>query len=155
MTGKSGDDLEVQVPCGTVIRDIDTSELIGDLIDPGQQCKVAESKKQRGGTETCIQVPARGIGPVNEPNANDVLCGRVHSNSRHPGNIQFRKLTHARKKEYLDKSTTRLERTRIATDVVHFIRMERGGRFLKEDPDGGWFDIGDAEAIKKVRRALL
>lgn len=120
-----------------------------------QQCKVAESKKQRGGTETCIQVPARGIGPVNEPNANDVLCGRVHSNSRHPGNIQFRKLTHARKKEYLDKSTTRLERTRIATDVVHFIRMERGGRFLKEDPDGGWFDIGDAEAIKKVRRALL
>ena len=45
MTGKSGDDLEVQVPCGTVIRDIDTGELIGDLIDPGQQCKVSDGGK--------------------------------------------------------------------------------------------------------------
>lgn len=42
MTGKSGDDLEVRVPRGTVIHDVDTGELIGDLTDDGQRLKVAE-----------------------------------------------------------------------------------------------------------------
>jgi len=41
MTGKSGNDLDVKVPCGTVIRDVDTGELIGDLTEPGQRLKVA------------------------------------------------------------------------------------------------------------------
>jgi GTP-binding protein len=47
MTGKSGDDLEVRVPRGTVIHDVDTGELIGDLTDDGQKLKVAEGG--RGG----------------------------------------------------------------------------------------------------------
>ena len=42
MTGKSGDDLFVHVPCGTVIHDVDTGELLGDLTDSGQQLKVAQ-----------------------------------------------------------------------------------------------------------------
>jgi len=46
-SGKSGNDLEVIVPCGTVVRDIDTGELMGDLTDPGQRLKVAEGG--RGG----------------------------------------------------------------------------------------------------------
>jgi GTP-binding protein len=46
-TGKSGDDLDVFVPCGTVVRDIDTSELICDLTEPGQRQMVAEGG--RGG----------------------------------------------------------------------------------------------------------
>ena len=41
-TGRSGDDLEVNVPCGTVVRDIDTHEVLGDLTAPGQRLKVAE-----------------------------------------------------------------------------------------------------------------
>lgn len=41
-TGRSGKDLEVSVPCGTVIHDVDTGELIGDLTDIGQRIKVAE-----------------------------------------------------------------------------------------------------------------
>lgn len=41
-TGKSGKDLEVSVPCGTVIHDVDTGELIGDLTDIEQRIKVAE-----------------------------------------------------------------------------------------------------------------
>lgn len=32
--------------------------------------------------------------------------------------------------------------------------MNPPGRFLKEDPDGAWFDIGDHKAIKKVGQAL-
>ena len=47
MTGKSGDDLEVKVPQGTVVHDVDTGELICDLTDEGQRQMVAEGG--RGG----------------------------------------------------------------------------------------------------------
>lgn len=41
MTGKSGDDLEVRVPVGTVVHDVDTGELICDLTGDGQRQMVA------------------------------------------------------------------------------------------------------------------
>ena len=41
-TGRSGEDLVVTVPCGTVIHDVDTDELIGDLTENGQRLKLAE-----------------------------------------------------------------------------------------------------------------
>jgi GTP-binding protein len=40
-SGRKGDDLMVRVPVGTVIYDIDTEELIGDLVTPGQSAMVA------------------------------------------------------------------------------------------------------------------
>ena len=46
-TGRSGEDLDVVVPCGTVVHDVDTGELICDLTDAGQRRKVAEGG--RGG----------------------------------------------------------------------------------------------------------
>ena len=46
-TGRSGDDLDVKVPCGTVVHDVDTGELICDLTDDGQRQMVAEGG--RGG----------------------------------------------------------------------------------------------------------
>ena len=42
-TGKSGEDLEVIVPCGTVVHEIDTDELLGDLTETGQRMMVAEA----------------------------------------------------------------------------------------------------------------
>ena len=47
MTGKSGDDLDVMIPCGTVVHEVDTGELICDLTEPGQRQMVAEGG--RGG----------------------------------------------------------------------------------------------------------
>jgi GTP-binding protein len=41
-TGRSGDDLEVLVPAGTLVHDVDTGEIICDLTDAGQRQKVAE-----------------------------------------------------------------------------------------------------------------
>ena len=41
-TGRSGEDLDVKIPCGTVVHDVDTGELICDLTDPGQRQKLAE-----------------------------------------------------------------------------------------------------------------
>ncbi len=46
-TGRSGDDLDVIIPIGTVVHDVDTGELICDLTEPGQRQKVAEGG--RGG----------------------------------------------------------------------------------------------------------
>ncbi len=46
-TGKSGEDLEVKIPCGTVVVDVDTGETICDLTEAGQRQMVAEGG--RGG----------------------------------------------------------------------------------------------------------
>ena len=46
-TGRSGEDLDVMVPRGTVVHDVDTGELICDLTEVGQRQKVAEGG--RGG----------------------------------------------------------------------------------------------------------
>ena len=46
-TGRSGEDLEVMIPIGTVVADVDTGEIICDLTETGQRQKVAEGG--RGG----------------------------------------------------------------------------------------------------------
>ncbi len=42
MTGKSGEDLLIPVPVGTLVYDDDTREMIGDITDAGQQILVAQ-----------------------------------------------------------------------------------------------------------------
>lgn len=46
-TGRSGDDLVVDVPLGTVVGDLDTGERIGDIVEEGQRLLVARGG--RGG----------------------------------------------------------------------------------------------------------
>jgi GTPase len=46
-SGKSGADLVMPVPPGTVLRDVDTNELIGEIIEAGQEIRIA--KGGRGG----------------------------------------------------------------------------------------------------------
>ena len=40
-TGRSGTDLEICVPVGTIVTDAGTEEILGDLVEPGQRLKVA------------------------------------------------------------------------------------------------------------------
>ncbi|GEK28186.1 GTPase ObgE [Furfurilactobacillus siliginis] len=47
MTGRSADDLIVKVPGGTIIRNLETGEVLGDLTEPGQRLVIA--KGGRGG----------------------------------------------------------------------------------------------------------
>lgn len=42
MTGRGGEDLYVEVPVGTVVKDVDTQEVMGDLVTPGQVLLVAQ-----------------------------------------------------------------------------------------------------------------
>lgn len=46
-TGRSGNDLEISVPIGTVVHDVDTGEFLADLTSDGQRQKIAEGG--RGG----------------------------------------------------------------------------------------------------------
>lgn len=46
-TGRSGKDLTIRVPVGTRIKDEETDELVGELLQPGQQLRVAQGG--RGG----------------------------------------------------------------------------------------------------------
>jgi len=103
-----------------------------------------------------VHVPPRGIGPIVDPNENDVLCGRGGRINSHPGNIRFRNIISVNKKEYLASTTKKLKKAHIAAKIVYDIRgLDPAGRFLKEDTDTGlWFDIGDAKAIKKTGQAL-
>lgn len=45
MTGASGRDRYIQVPCGTIIYDAETNEVLGDLVSPGQSALVAKGGK--------------------------------------------------------------------------------------------------------------
>jgi hypothetical protein len=113
-------------------------------------------KKSTAQPRPAMHVPPRGIGPIAEPNENDVLCGRGGRINAHEGNVQFRDIVMVNKKEYLAKTTKKLEKAHIAARIVEFIRsMDPPGRFLKEDSDTGlWYDVGDAKAIKKAGQAL-
>ena len=44
-SGRGGEDLEVVVPVGTIIRDRDTHEVLGDLVHAGDRLKVAQGGK--------------------------------------------------------------------------------------------------------------
>ena len=44
-TGADGGDRIIQVPCGTVVYDADTDEILGDLVQPGQTLCVAKGGK--------------------------------------------------------------------------------------------------------------
>ena len=46
-TGSSGDDMELRVPPGTVVKDADTDEFLGDVVNPGDRVVVARGG--RGG----------------------------------------------------------------------------------------------------------
>jgi len=114
------------------------------------------TRKSTAQPRPILNVPPKGIGPIADPNVNDVLCGRGGRINSHAGNVQFRDIIHSKKKEYLAPTTKKLEKAHIAAGIVNDIRtMNPPGRFLKEEKGTGmWYDIGDAKAIKKTGQAL-
>ena len=56
--GRSGADLYIDVPLGTVVRDADTNEILGDLSVPGQELLVAQGGRGGRGNEA-FKTPTR------------------------------------------------------------------------------------------------
>jgi len=111
----------------------------------------APVRPQKHSNRPFVLIPPRGIGPIHDIVVSDVLCGRGGRINAHIGNVQFRAMVCQRKEEYLSKK--KLAKAHIAAEIVYHVRG-LGGRFLKEDPDGSWWDVGDQKAIKKVGQAL-
>mmetsp|Transcript_45186 Transcript_45186/g.96139 ORF Transcript_45186/g.96139 Transcript_45186/m.96139 type:complete len:357 (+) Transcript_45186:194-1264(+) len=84
---------------------------------------------------------------------NDVICGRGGKANTHPGNISFRE--EAKKLRSWYESSSKSEKFTISSFLVDVVR-ERGGRFLKRDPDrmGGWLEADRVEVRKKASQAL-
>eukprot|EP00542_Grammatophora_oceanica_P021108 CAMPEP_0194033734 /NCGR_PEP_ID=MMETSP0009_2-20130614/6296_1 /TAXON_ID=210454 /ORGANISM="Grammatophora oceanica, Strain CCMP 410" /LENGTH=406 /DNA_ID=CAMNT_0038674453 /DNA_START=161 /DNA_END=1381 /DNA_ORIENTATION=- len=103
-----------------------------------------------------IKIEEGGIGPIEAPNKNDVLNGRGGRTNAWNGNVQFRELINDNKVTYHSTETKKMAKAHICARIVDEIRsMDPPGRFLKEEEKTGlWWDIGDANAIKKVGQAL-
>jgi len=96
----------------------------------------------------------------------DVLCGRGAGVNRHPGNIVFRKLVAAHRREYKNAITKKLKST-ISRSIVNDIRA-KGGRFLRRaklryndshaiasDTDSFvWVEVNAEKAVEKTSQAL-
>ena len=86
------------------------------------------------------------------PGDKDVVSGRGKRNWNHLGNINFRNVIRSNVQRYID-SPSKNDKTLVVISIVDEIRAS-GGRFLKEDMHGRWYDIGDAQARDKVGHSL-
>jgi hypothetical protein len=82
----------------------------------------------------------------------DVCCGRGKRHWNHTGNVNFRKTIREYVLRYVE-APVKSDKTLVVISIVDKIRQS-GGRFIKEDRVGRWFDIGDAEAREKVGHSL-
>jgi hypothetical protein len=104
----------------------------------GGQDMTAETKS------FALIIKPRAIGPVYSPNNNDVLCDRGELASAHSGNVLLGQMVSYRKSEYNSEKASALERARLPYTIVWQIReLSPPGRFLKLDPDGCWYDVGE------------
>jgi len=86
-----------------------------------------------------------------EPGRGDCLCGRGGRSNHHPGNIFFREET-LKYREWYEQSSKEGKYT-ISEFVVDSLKS-MGVRFLRENKEGGWFEISRYDARKKVSQAL-
>lgn len=87
------------------------------------------------------------------PFPHDVICGRGGKANTHPGNVAFRE--EAKKLRAWYESSSKSEKFTISSFLVDIVR-ERGGRFLKRDPQrtGSWLEADGTDVRKKASQSL-
>lgn len=110
--------------------------------------------------QTTIPYPSEGgiFGAVNAEGDivvtdNDTLLGRGGATNHHKGNKVFRSIVQKYREEYVD--APKISKPDVSRKVVLIIRRSNPpGRFLKKNPDGKWYDVGDKKATEKASQAL-
>ena len=83
----------------------------------------------------------------------DILSGRGGLTNKHPGNKEFRKVVNEHKIAYR-KLTKKADKAAMVRQILA-IFSEKGSRFLKKNnEDGLWEELDDAEAYAKTSQAL-
>ena len=84
------------------------------------------------------------------PGETDVICAKGKQAFNHVGNIRFRS-TIASFQEAYSIAATKVEKTAIVTRIIDSVKCcDPPGRFVREDQNGGWSQLGDAAAREKV-----
>mmetsp|Transcript_9372 Transcript_9372/g.14459 ORF Transcript_9372/g.14459 Transcript_9372/m.14459 type:complete len:280 (-) Transcript_9372:37-876(-) len=87
------------------------------------------------------------------PTCDDVLCGRGVVQFQHPGNQKLREKI-AENLEPYATCNSRQGRSVIIRETIRYIQVNQGGRFLKSDKDGNWYDGGMEAAKSRVSVAF-
>ena len=89
---------------------------------------------------------------VASPSDMDILCSKDKSVAKHPGNLVFRERIEQVTAQY-SAATSKQEKMRITRDIVTFMQLQHGSRFLKQN-GSDWAEITDQMARDKVSHAL-
>jgi hypothetical protein len=81
----------------------------------------------------------------------DVLSGRGGGTNLHPGNRHYRDLILSHRQTY--DIASKSKKPNVSRKIVQMIR-ERGGRFLRKEKDGLFYDISYEAAREKTSQAL-
>ena len=98
------------------------------------------------------QKPSDPLPPDFEPGPLDVCSGRGKRNWNHSGNVAFRHRIQSQVEAYIN-APTKNQKTAIVCTIVDEMRQQ-GCRFLQQNKQGRWYDIGDAKARDKVGHGL-
>ena len=93
-----------------------------------------------------------GIESEMTPEKADVLCGRGNRCYYHEGNAEFRLVVAANLPTFL-AAKTRKDRARVVDIILEDV-SRRGGRFLKRNKLGQWYDTGLKGARDKIGHTL-
>ena len=91
------------------------------------------------------------IGDADDPTLQDVLLGRGGGTNGHPGNARFR--DESRKLRSVYEASAREDKKQISLDLVDTVHAY-GGRFMRQEQDGKWYEVDHESARKKCSQAL-
>jgi hypothetical protein len=103
---------------------------------------------------------------VTDPNPHDVLLGRGSHLVKYEGNIEFRRLIHERKEEYIS-SVRHSQKDYIARDVISKVKS-KNGRFLRKVDNpmemkkynipanitSAWVHVDEGVVVEKIKQAF-
>lgn len=118
--------------------------------DPIKSKKTSASKKKKK-KPINKRMEVTLIGDADDPTVRDVLLGRGGGTNGHPGNTRFR--DESRKLRVVYEASAREDKKQISLDLVDTVHAY-GGRFMRKEQDGRWYEVDHESARKKCSQAL-